>query len=127
MHHQKYIIMSFLGTALLIGFAVRGLAVPLLALLEIGDPQILGLVNATALVGILSAFGTFIFLNRHPVVYSFTEESIIELSKVVWPDKEETIRSTLVVCAVTFVFSFSLAVYDFVWARITGVFLFSEG
>ena len=127
MHTQKFIIMSFLSAAILVGFAVRGLAVPLLALFEIGDPQMLGVVNATGLVGLLSGVATFLFLNRHPVVYSFTSESIVELSKVVWPGKDDTIHSTLVVIACTLVIAFSLAVYDFVWARITSVFLFSEG
>jgi len=127
MGNRKYIILTFLTAGFLVGFAVLGLAGPLLALLEVGDPQILGLVNATALVGIVVGLATFLGLNRHRGVYVFTNEVITELRKVVWPDKEETVRSTTVVLTFTFIIAGALALYDFVWARLTSVFLFTEG
>ena len=66
-------------------------------------------------------------MNRHPLVYSFSDESVTELRKVVWPGKDETVRSATVVVVTTLFIAATLAMYDFVWARVTSTFLFSEG
>ncbi|MGB0638748.1 MAG: preprotein translocase subunit SecE [Myxococcota bacterium] len=126
MRNQRYILIGFLGTAAFLGFALRGLAVPLLARLEIVDPQI-GFISGTGLLGLAIGVITFLVMNRHPVVYSFTDESITELRKVVWPGKDETIRSTTVVIVTTLFIALTLAMYDFVWARVTSTFLFTDG
>jgi preprotein translocase SecE subunit len=118
--------MGFLTVAAFLGFAVRGLAVPMLARLDIVDPQI-GFVSGTAALGILVGVVTFLVMNRHPVIHSFSDESVTELRKVVWPDKEETVRSATVVIITTLFIALTLAMYDFVWARVTSTFLFSEG
>lgn len=125
MRNQKYIVMSFLAAGALVGFTVRGLAIPLLAQLEAGDPLVAGLVNATALAGIASGVLSFLILNRHPLVVKFTNEVITELRKVTWPDREETIRSTTVVIGTTLFVATMLAIYDYAWAEITSVLLFS--
>jgi preprotein translocase subunit SecE len=125
MRNQKYIVMSFLAAGSLVGFTVRGLAIPLLAQLETGDPLVAGLINATALAGIVAGVLTFLILNRHPLVVKFTNEVITELRKVTWPDREETIRSTTVVIGTTLFVALMLAIYDYAWAEITSVLLFS--
>jgi preprotein translocase SecE subunit len=126
MRNQKYIVMSFLAAGALVGFTVRGLAVPLLAQIELGDLQIAGLINATSLAGMITGVLTFLILNRHPLVVKFTNEVITELRKVTWPEREETIRSTTVVIGTTLFVAAMLAIYDYAWAEITSVLLFTE-
>jgi preprotein translocase subunit SecE len=126
MRNQRYILLGFLSVAAFFGFAIRGLAVPMLARLDIVDPQI-GFVSGTAALGIIVGVVTFLVMNRHPVVHSFSDESVTELRKVVWPDKDETVRSATVVIITTLFIALTLAMYDFVWARVTSTFLFSEG
>jgi len=126
MRNQKYIVMSFLAAAALVGATVRGLAIPLLAQIEVGDPQIAGLVNATALAGIVTGVLTFLILNRHPLVVRFTNEVVTELRQVTWPTREETIRSTTVVIGTTLFVAMMLAIYDYAWAEITSALLFTE-
>jgi preprotein translocase SecE subunit len=125
-NNQRYILLGFLSTAAFLGFAVRGLVVPLLARLEVVDPQ-LGFVAGTDLLGLTVGVVTFLGLNRHVVAYSFTDESVTELRKVVWPTKDETVRATITVILTTFFIAGTLAFYDFVWARVTSAFLFTEG
>ena len=127
MHNQKYIVMTFLGAAVLVGMAVRGLAIPLLVMLDMGDPLLLGLVNATLLAGLLSGIGTFLFLNRHSKAYGFTDETIVEFRKVTWPGRSDTVRSTVVVLLFSIIVAGALAFYDVIWARVTNAFLFQEG
>lgn len=126
MRNQRYILLGFLSVAAFIGFAVRGLAVPMLARLDIVDPQF-GFVSGTAALGIIVGVVIFLVMNRHPLVHSFSDESITELRKVVWPGKDETVRSATVVIITTLFIALTLAMYDFVWARVTSTFLFSEG
>lgn len=127
MDNRKYILMSFLAASVLLGMSVRGLGGPLLARLEVGDPLIFGILNATTLAGILVGSGLFFFLNRHPLVYNFTDEVVGELRKVSWPDREDTLRSSLIVVGCTLIIAGSLGFYDFVWGRLTNLFLFTEG
>jgi len=127
MQNQRFILLSFLGAAVLLGMSVQGLAIPLLARLEVPDPQLLGLLNATTLAGLVVGVLTFLLLNRNRAAVAFTNEVIDELRKVHWPDKQETVRSTLVVVVFTFVVAGALAAYDYVWAQVTEMFLFTEG
>ena len=126
MRNQRYILMGFMSVAAFLGFAVRGLVVPLLARIEVVDPQI-GFFSGTDALGIIVGVVTFLVMNRHPVVHGFSDDSVTELRKVVWPDKEETVRSATVVVVTTLFIAATLAMYDFVWARVTSTFLFSEG
>ena len=126
MRNQRYILMGFMSVAAFLGFAVRGLAVPLLARLDVVDPRI-GFISGTDALGIVVGVVTFLVMNRHPIVHGFSDESVTELRKVVWPDKEETVRSATVVVVTTLFIAATLAMYDFVWARVTSTFLFSEG
>jgi len=126
MRNQRYILLGFFCVATFFGFAVRGLVVPLLARMDVVDPRF-GPMSGTALLGILVAGGIFLMMNRHQVIYSFSDESVTELRKVVWPGKDETVRSATVVVATTLFIAATLAMYDFVWARVTSTFLFSEG
>ena len=126
MRNQKYIIMTFLSAGVLTGFSVRGLAIPLLARMEVNDPMLLDLINATSLGGLVVGVLTFLVLNRHPLVVKFTDEVVTELRRVTWPDREETIRSTTVVIGTTLFVALMLAIYDYVWAGITSSLLFTQ-
>ena len=127
MRNQKYIIMAFLSAGVLLGFSVRGLAIPLLARMEVNDPMLLGLINGTSLAGLVAGVLTFLVLNRHPLVVRFTNECVSELRRVTWPDREETIRSTTVVIGTTLFVALMLAFYDYAWGAITRALLFQEG
>jgi preprotein translocase SecE subunit len=69
---------------------------------------------------------TFVVLNRHPKVVSFSDASITALREVVWPDRGETFKFTNIVIAVTLFIALALGLYDYLWAEITQIFLFTE-
>lgn len=127
MTNQRFIVLTFLSLAALVAMTLRGLGLPLLASLEVADPQILGTINLTSLVSIGIGIITFFVLLRHRQAYTFTDESITELRKTTWPEKEETVRSTAVVIGTTIFIAATLASYDFVWAKITSIFLYTQG
>ncbi len=126
MNNQRYIVATFLGLATLAGFTLRGLGLPLLASLEVADPQLFGVVNASSLVSLVVGAIIFFVLLRQTQAYAFADEAISELRKTTWPEKEETVRSTAVVIGATLFIAATLASYDFIWAKLTSFFLFTE-
>jgi len=126
MDNRKYIIMAFVAVAGLVGMAARGLSIPMLALLEVGDPLLVG-VTGTAILGLVSGLFTFLALNRNQQAYAFADDVVTELRKVTWPDKEETIRSTSVVLGFALTMALTITLYDLVWGRLTKMFLFTDG
>ena len=83
--------------------------------------------DASALGGLVIGIATFFTLTRNRAAHVFTDEVVTELSKVVWPDKQETTRSTLVVVSFTVIVAGALGLYDYIWAGITREFIFSAG
>jgi preprotein translocase SecE subunit len=126
MKNQKYIVMILLALSFLVAISIKGLTVPVLAKYEIGDPLLFNSLNTTSVAALVLGIGSFVLLNRHPIVVGFTNECVTELRAVFWPDKEETIRSTTVVIGVTLFIAFMLGLYDYVWAEVTQLLLFTE-
>ena len=126
-NNQRYIILSFLAFAVALGFAVRGLAGPILASQEIADPTVFGTVELTDALGVSLGILSFIVLLRSASGVAFTDEVISELRKVVWPQREDTFRSTTIVIGTSLFLALALAGFDWVWGSLTSAFLFTEG
>ena len=87
-------------------------------------------VTPAFLIALVVFAGAMILLYRwteSPKIADALIETESELRKVTWPEREDTLRSSLIVIGCTFVIAGSLAFYDFVWGRLTGIFLFTEG
>lgn len=108
-------------------FTLRGLGLPLLASIEVADPQLLGAINASSLVALLAGTATFFGLLKSSAATTFVDEAIGELRKTTWPGKDETVRSTGVVIGTTVFIAAVLGSYDLIWAKLTSLFLFTEG
>ena len=126
MKNTKTIAFILLALTWLTVVALRGLAIPVLARFEIGDP-IVGFLSASALVAIVLGIGTYIALMRNTRVVQFADEVIDELNKVTWPEKDETVSSTVVVVGVTLFIAAALGLYDYVWAEVTQIVLYTDG
>ena len=53
-------------------------------------------------------------------IQEFFKEVSVELKKVSWPTRQQTMNATLVVIAVSFVVAFFLGIVDIVLARVVG-------
>jgi preprotein translocase SecE subunit len=115
-----------MGIAFLVAVSLRGLTIPLLAKWEYGDPLLFNFIHATSLGALVIGVGTFVLLNRHPAVVGFTNEAWTELRRDFWSGKEETVRNTTVVIVVTLFIALMLGIYDYVWAEVTRLFLFTK-
>ncbi|WP_372162801.1 preprotein translocase subunit SecE [Xanthomonas axonopodis pv. cyamopsidis] len=75
------------------------------------------------IVGLLA--GTFVFLGtgKGRETREFLSESRFELRKVIWPTRQEAIRTTWVVIVVVIILSLLLGGFDFVIQKLTQWFL----
>ena len=127
MNNRKFIVATLLAISFLISITLRGLIeTALLRSESLGDPIIFGLFKATTIGAVLLFSVCFFVLNRTSKVVKFTNESWTELRSVTWPDREETIGSTIVVIGVTLFIAFMLGLYDFVWAKVASETLFGK-
>ncbi len=125
MNNQRYITLTFLCAAAIIGITIRSAAVEGIAIAGWADPLLLNLIQLSVIIAIASGVIAFIFMLRNEQAVSFVDEVCVEMRKIYWPDREETINSTTVVIVSCFIITASLAAFDFIWAKVTGVFLFS--
>ena len=125
MSNQRFITLTFLAGAVIIGVTAHSVSVHVLALVGLADPMILNLLNLSTVLSVLSGIATFFILLRQSRAVAFTDEVIVEMRKVFWPSREETMNSTTVVLVACGTLVASLALFDFIWAKITGAFLFS--
>ena len=53
-------------------------------------------------------------------IKSFFQEVSVELKKVSWPTRQQTMSATMVVIVITFIVSFFLGIVDVILARLVG-------
>jgi preprotein translocase subunit SecE len=76
-----------------------------------------GWVRVLTFVGsLIAGLGIGIFSTPGKQFLSFLNESMIELRRVVWPTREETVRTTIVVVIAVFVVGIMLFVFDWLLA-----------
>lgn len=66
------------------------------------------------LVSVLISLGVFIYVMKNPVISTFLKEVYQEAIKVVWPDKNETVKHTIGIMIGVTIVGFLLGLFDFV-------------
>jgi preprotein translocase subunit SecE len=69
----------------------------------------------------LLAVALAVGLYRMPTVHKFSFEVANELSKVTWPDRQETWKQTVVVIALSVIAAIILGLFDAAWLAITNL------
>ena len=127
MLHQRYVVLSFIVLAILMGAAVQAAAGSAVVELGFEDVRVGGLINATSLAAIGTALLSFIVMIRSVTIVQFTDECVDELSKVTWPSREETVRASTTVVFTTLLVAALLGLYDLLWKNVADVVLFTGG
>jgi preprotein translocase subunit SecE len=124
---QRYVLLVFVIAAVLVGVTVQAAASSAFAQFGWPDDRVLGLLNTSSLLSILSGAVTFVILIRNRPALTFVGEVVGELVRVTWPSREETVRAATTVVLTTLFMASLLAVYDFTWKNVADLFLFTEG
>ena len=125
MRYQKFILLFFVAASALIGLTLRSATEAMLTLVQYSNYLLLDLVPLSTLIGLVGCVLSFFILMRNTIAVGFTNEVIEELGEVTWPDRDETTRSTIIVVASSIFFASFLAFSDFIWAKVTDIFLFT--
>lgn len=80
-------------------------------------------IQLSVAAGVLAGAGIAFALYKNEKTFAWTNEVAVELSKVTWPDQEDTQRSTYVVIVFSVMIALVLAGFDFVWKAITDLLL----
>lgn len=84
------------------------------------DPSII-----TGIAALLAFILTFSFYKSSKIL-KFVKEVISELSQVVWPDRDETWKQTVVVIAVSAVSALIIGFFDIFWLKLTNLIMESN-
>ena len=75
---------------------------------------------------VLCGLSTFFILQFNKKTFLWADESVLEVSKVVWPTKKDTMAMTVVVCIMLIISSLVLGSLDFVSTELVQLLLFSR-
>lgn len=127
MSHSRYVLLAFIIGAILVGVTVQSAVVSGFAQFAYPDSRILGVLNTSSAVALLSGAITFVALVRNKKALNFTDEVVGEVVRVTWPSREETVRASTTVVLTTLFTAGLLAIYDLVWKNLADLVLFTEG
>ncbi len=123
MSNARYIYLTFLSCGFCVALVSRAAVVQILLSMGAAD-RMIGVLPLSTVIALLAGAVTFIVMLKMPLTAGYTDQVISELVKVTWPDREETTNQSIVVIVATLIFSGSLAAFDFVWAKVTDLFIF---
>ena len=127
MSHQRYVVLAFIGAAVLVAWTLQAGLVSAFAQFAIPDTRIADLLNLSTVIALGAGLLTFVALLRNEQAVQFTDEVVAELAKVSWPTREETVRAATTVVVTTLLVAALLGAYDFIWKQLADLVLFTEG
>ncbi|MCM0604994.1 MAG: preprotein translocase subunit SecE [Xanthomonadaceae bacterium] len=112
---QKWVNMSFLAGAVLVGYVLFELSFKIAGTfdLEARVKQIDWIIRFSS-IGISALI--FLVLYNSSKANQFTDEVVLELSRVTWPASKETTRATIVVVIMVLIAGILLGGMDVFWA-----------
>jgi preprotein translocase subunit SecE len=120
MNNQRIVDGAFGALGVVGGYFVRQVADTLWGILRLPLPQEWP-VSPSDLMGIASAVAIFIIFRKNAKANTFTNEVLVELSKVTWPPRKETLLSTVVVTIMVAICSLILFGFDTLWGTLVKV------
>jgi len=119
--NQKYVSLIYLACGFVTWLLFREVTATVWAVAHLKQPA--GwVVPPSEIIAIVIGLMTFVALLKNKVVNVFTNETITELGKVVWPDKKITLMSTGVVSVMVAIAAGILFGFDMLWGAMVRIF-----
>lgn len=119
---RKWVNLSFLLASILVAFLFREAFVSLYDWLGIFKSD--WVLSPADLSGIAVGFALFIGFVRSAKATGFLTDVIVEMGKVTWPHRKETLISTGVVSVLLGIAAICVMLFDSLWLWITDKFLY---
>jgi preprotein translocase subunit SecE len=117
---QKWVNLSFVAASLLTAYVLYVLAVKFSVVFDVeGRVRSLDkiLLVGTVVVGI----ALFLGLSKSTLANNFINETVTEVSKVTWPDRDETLKATVAVLIAVTIAGVLLWAVDNLWIMVIGM------
>jgi preprotein translocase subunit SecE len=117
---QKWVNLSFVAASLLTAYVMYVLAVKFSVVFDVeGRVRSLDkiLLVGTVVVGI----ALFLGLSKSSIANNFMNETVTEVTKVTWPDRDETLKATVAVLIAVTIAGFLLWAVDNLWIYVIGL------
>ncbi|MBP9674532.1 MAG: preprotein translocase subunit SecE [Bacteriovoracaceae bacterium] len=72
-------------------------------------------------LSVVLAFTGFVIVLKNPKTSSFLYETAEELTKVIWPDKSETVKHTIGIIIAVTIAGFVFGLFDFLSSKLLGL------
>lgn len=118
---KKMMSLIYLACGFLLWLLVREMMASLWAVLEMGF-GVTWLVPIYDVIGVIAGVVFFIVLVVSHKVNDYTDDVLVELSKVSWPNRKETVLSTGIVAVLVGICSMMLFGFDAVWGYLVQIF-----
>ncbi|MBI4367675.1 MAG: preprotein translocase subunit SecE [Deltaproteobacteria bacterium] len=116
-HYQRWVTLSYIGLALLAWVLLRQIADVVWDVARLTPVEGLPL-SVPELIGLAGGIGLLVLLRRNARVNAFANEAAVELAKVTWAPRKETLVSTGVIAVVVGICSLVLFFIDTVWGTL---------
>ncbi len=127
MENQRAVAVLFIIGGVLAGVFFRSATLAVIGYASLEDPLLGGIVASSGVAGFIAGVITLGVLLRNQRAGEFVDSVVTELKNVTWPSREETFSNTGIVIGSTVFFATLLASYDFLWAKLTGLFIYTTG
>ncbi len=119
--NRRWVAMFFLGFGFLFWILVTKFIATVMEWIGIEefDYQLIGeRFTLTTLVGLAIAAVVILVGYRHPRLSVLSNEVVVEMKKVTWPNSQETRGATVVVIITVFIMAVILGVFDLFWSNL---------
>jgi preprotein translocase SecE subunit len=119
--NRRWVALAFLSFGLLFWVLTTKFVATLMDWFGVAefDFQLIGeRFTLTTLLGFLVAGATTFYCYRHPKLSVLSNEVVVELKKVTWPNAQETRGATVVVIITVFIMAVFLGVFDLFWSNL---------
>lgn len=113
---KKWVNLSFLFCGVVVWVFLREIFE--IVFNAIGFVQPGWLLAPSDIAGIAAGLAVFVVLVKWPQANSYIDNVLVELSKVTWPDRKETVISTGVVAVLVGIATLCILFFDTIWAWI---------
>jgi len=115
--HQKWVNLSFLFAAILLGYIVFSFSGKIVAIYDL-ETRVRNVELVLRGISLLAGALLFFGLYRSERTNQFMNEVVVELTRVIWPTPRDTVSATFVVIVMVLISGIILGLLDYVWIQL---------
>ena len=108
---KKWIQASVAVTCILLGYVINSFFVQLSEWFEL-ESKINNFIYMAQAISVLVGFGVFVYIMKNEKTSNFLNDVYAEALKVIWPDKNDTVKQTIIIMIGVTIVGFILGVFD---------------